>query len=81
MRTVNVKCPYCNGNGKTKLSGKYADTLRLLAKHPGSTGADLAKLDGCKATTMNNRLSRLEWHGLAKSKRYGRQRLYTAKEK
>lgn len=83
MRQILVKCHACHGLGQLKLNGKYADTLRLLVKHPGITGADLARIEaeGCKATAMNNRLAYLERQGLATSTRYGKLRLFTAKGK
>jgi predicted ArsR family transcriptional regulator len=68
-----VDCAHCGGTGRVKLSGVYADTLALLITRPGLNGAELAKVFGCKATAMNNRLKALERHGLARGKRYGRQ--------
>lgn len=68
-----VACTHCGGAGRVKLSGVYADTLALLITRPGLNGAELAKVFGCKATAMNNRLKALERHGLARGKRYGRQ--------
>ena len=76
-----VRCPYCRGTGHIPLTGVYADTLALLQQQPGEvTGADLAKAAGCQGPAMNNRLAALERLGLATSRRYGRLRLYRAKE-
>lgn len=75
----HVPCPWCRGTGKFAVTGVYADTLALLRKQSCEvTGAVLAYAAGCKATTMNNRLSALERHGLATSRRYGVKRLYKA---
>ena len=72
-------CGHCGGTGHVELTGVYADTLALLRRQKTEvTGADLAVVDGCKDTTMNNRLAMLEHHGLATSRRYGRKRLYKA---
>lgn len=77
-----VRCKHCDGLGVVPLTGKYADTLKLLRlqKHPMS-GADLARLDGCQATAMNNRLAALERMGLARSVRYGRVRRFYARKR
>jgi hypothetical protein len=73
-------CPTCGGSGEVEVTGIYADTLLLLRRQKGEvSGADLARLDGCNATAMNNRLAALERLGLATSRRYGRQRLFRAK--
>lgn len=77
--TRHVRCGHCGGTGLLPLTGVCADTLTLLRAAGEATGADLARLDGCKATAMNNRLAVLERHGLATSRRYGRKRLYRAK--
>lgn len=78
----SVTCGHCLGTGHIELSGVYAETLSLLRRQKDEvTGADLAKIDGCKATAMNNRLAMLENHGLATSRRYGRMRLYKAVRK
>jgi len=72
-----VSCPCCRGTGQVELTGVYALTLDLLRRQPGEiTPADLARQDGCKATTMCNRLAALERMGLATSRRFGRLRLY-----
>lgn len=73
-----IPCSHCRGSGRVALSGIYADTLDLLHCRLGKevTGADLARVAGCQATAMNNRLAWLERHGLATSRRYGRLRLY-----
>lgn len=78
MPRIVVICSTCQGAGKVDLNGVYADTLKLLRKCGEATGAELARIDGCAATAMNNRLAALERHGLARSRRYGRKRLYTA---
>ena len=85
-KQVTVRCGHCHGKGVVELTGVYADTLRLLrdlatALSDGeTTGAELARVAGCKATAMNNRLAILEKHGLASSRRCGRLRVYKAKE-
>jgi len=74
-----VRCPSCKGTGRIELTGVYAETLALLQRQGVErTGAELARLDGCKATAMNNRLAALERLGLAQSRRFGRLRLYRA---
>ncbi len=74
-------CPTCGGKGVVVITGVYADTLALL-RHAADevTAATLARADGCKATAMSNRLAALEKMGLAQSRRYGRERLYRARE-
>ena len=80
-RTVHGPCPHCSGTGKVELTGVYADTLRLLEMQSLEvTGAALARAAKCKATAMNNRLAALERMGLAASRRYGRKRLYMARD-
>lgn len=74
---ANVCCPHCKGTGRREVTGIYAKTLELLRRQGGErTGADLARLDGCKAPAMNNRLAGLERYGLVTSRRFGRLRLY-----
>lgn len=74
---TRVRCPHCRGAGEVELTGVYAETLALLRRHgKEASGAALARLDGCKATAMNNRLAALERLGLASSRRYGRERLF-----
>lgn len=61
------------------MNGAHADTYFALIEHGGETsGANLARQFGCKATAMNNRLAYLEELGLATSRRYGRERLFKA---
>jgi hypothetical protein len=74
MKAPKIKCPHCNGVGTVELTGVYADTLALLKKNPGSNGAGLARIAGCKETAMNNRLVALRQHGLARAIAYGRQK-------
>ena len=74
-----VQCPHCGGTGTVELTGIYADTLRLLIRRPGLNGAALAKIAGCKATAMNNRLKALEGHGVAEGEQYGRQIIWKHK--
>ncbi len=75
-------CGHCGGTGHVELNGVYADTLALLRKQKDEvTGADLAKIDGCKPCAMNNRLSMLDHHGFLTSRRYGKKRLYKAVRK
>jgi len=74
-----VFCQHCSGTGRREVTGIYAETLALLRRQKQEvTGADLAAIDGCKATAMNNRLASLERLGLATSRRFGRKRLYKA---
>ena len=82
MKPPRVRCRLCQGHGYLELSGVYADTLVLLRKQPGEvSGADLARIAGVTATSMSNRLVRLEQMGFATSRRYGCRRLFTcAKE-
>lgn len=74
-----IDCTCCNGSGKTLVTGKYRFTLSLLRKHPDSTGAELAEIDGCYATAMNNRLAWLERNGLAIGTKDGTRKYYRAK--
>lgn len=75
-----VPCGHCRGCGTVEVTGVYADTLALLRKQQDEvSGAELARVAGCKATAMCNRLARLERMGLATSRKYGRERLFKAK--
>jgi hypothetical protein len=76
---ITRRCSFCRGAGKVEVGPVSAATLRLLARQRGEvSGAALARQDGCKATTMNNRLAALERMGLATSRTAGRLRLYRA---
>jgi len=80
-KNILITCGHCGGTGKRELTGIVADTLSLLVGLGAEkTGAELAKLDKCKATAMNNRLAALERMGLITSRRYGRKRLYKPKK-
>jgi MarR family len=71
-----ISCSHCNGEGYVEMTGVYAKTLELLRKQPAPLNAvELAKLAKCNPTAMNNRLARLEGHGLAERQRYGRESL------
>lgn len=67
-----TRCPHCKGSGLMMITGVYADTLKLVYKHPRKNGAELAAIAGCKATAMNNRLKALERHALIYGVKYGR---------
>ena len=75
---ATVKCKACGGTGTIELTGVYAETLALLRSSGEISGAALARTAGVKPTAMNNRLAVLAKHGLARSRPYGRQRLYKA---
>lgn len=81
MRGTPIKCGHCRGTGRAVLSSVYEFTLKRLRKNGPSTGADLARLEECKATAVNNRLRVLERYGLATSRWDGRKRIYTARDK
>lgn len=74
---TNVPCSVCGGTGSVELTGVYSKTLKLVIEHPGKNGAQLAKIAGCKATAMNNRLIALQRHGVVQGKKYGRQIFWT----
>lgn len=74
-----VQCTHCQGTGTIQLTGVYAETLGLIISHPSLNGATLAKLAGCNATAMNNRLKALERHGVATGQRFGRSIYWKAK--
>lgn len=79
--TVTVRCPLCRGAGRVELTGVYLETFLALAACGGEVcGAELARRMKAKPTAVNNRLAALERHGLATSRRYGRERLFTAKK-
>lgn len=79
-KPIMAACSYCKGCGSVEITGIYAETFRLLnAQQHECSGADLAAKAGCKPTAMNNRLAALEEHGLVVSRRYGRQRLFSAR--
>jgi DNA-binding MarR family transcriptional regulator len=79
VKPVTVRCPHCRGSGRVALTGEYLTTFLRLVKVGETTGAELGPLMGIKPTAMNNRLARLEKHGLATSRRWGRKRLFRAK--
>lgn len=63
------------------MTGEYAKTLDFLhTLGLEVTGAELGRLMAIKPTAANNRLARLEQLGLLSSRRYGRKRIYRAKE-
>lgn len=74
-------CTHCCGTGTIELTGVYAETFNLLIRFPGLNGASLAKKAGCKATAMNNRLTELKNHGLARGRRHGREVIWIARHK
>lgn len=81
MSADRVPCKCCRGTGSVEFTGVYADTLALLHKHGKEvTGAELGREAGVKGEAMCNRLARLEELGFAKSRTYGRERLYLPKE-
>jgi len=74
-----VTCSHCNGSGEVELNGVFRDTLELLRRQKKEIhGAELARIDGCNPTAMNNRLEYLADHGFATSRTYGRKKLYLA---
>ena len=74
-----VPCPCCKGTGKVEMSGVYGKTWALLKRQRREiNGAALARLAGCQATAMNNRLVRLQKLGLAIGRWHGRERLWRA---
>jgi DNA-binding IclR family transcriptional regulator len=78
--TDQIPCSHC-GNGRIELTGILADTLELLRRQREEVSAvHLANMDGCRAATMNNRLTTLEGFGFVVSRRYGRFRLFMAKK-
>jgi len=75
----SVSCWHCRGSGRVELTGVYADTLALLRRQREPlNGAALARLAGCSNEAMCNRLRAIERHGLAKSRRHGREAIWTA---
>lgn len=81
MTTFTIKCSKCKGTGLVKGSGVFADTYKLLRRQRAEkTGAELARIAGCKPTAMNNRLVWLEHHGMAVGRAYGRSRYWTAED-
>jgi hypothetical protein len=74
-----VPCGCCGGTGRVPLGIQQGKTLDLLRKQTElMNGAQLAKLAKCSNEAMCNRLVQLEEYGLAKSARYGRERLWEA---
>jgi hypothetical protein len=77
MNKVTVMCECCQGKGTREVTGKYAEALHMVRRARREvTGAELARIEGCKPTAMNMRLAALERIGLLVSRRYGRLRLY-----
>lgn len=79
MKKVILKCRCCGGTGKRELSEQLTRTLQLVRKMEPIHGAYLAKIDGCQATAMNNRLAVLLDYGLVRVIRAGRKLLYYAR--
>lgn len=77
-----VQCNCCNGTGRRPLSGVYKRTLAVLRRQRDEiSGADMARLMGCKNEAMCMRLARLELIGFAESHqgiRDSRMRLWRA---
>lgn len=76
---MRIRCGYCQGRGTRRLGQVYAETLLLLRQVGPSWAAKLARLAGCEATAMNNRLESLEKMFLVKSRRQGRKRIFEAR--
>jgi Mn-dependent DtxR family transcriptional regulator len=77
-----LPCSHCKGTGRIELTGEYLETLnRLRELGKEMSGAELAKDMGIQPTAMNNRLSRIEQHGLIQSRRWGRSRLFRVADK
>lgn len=68
---IHVACCRCHGSGKVELAGVYAQTVALVAAHPGCNGSELAELAKCKIPAMCNRLKRLEAMGVVIGNRSG----------
>lgn len=77
---TKICCSHCNGSGLVELSSLLERTLRLLRSKKRVTGATLARIDGCKPTAMNNRLTALKKHGLARAEIDGRQTFFEPEE-
>lgn len=82
MKSVDVyTCTHCAGRGVVPLTGVYLETLRAIRRKLARGGYVVAGRDaswfGCKATALNNRLSRLEEMGHLMSEQYGKQRRFT----
>jgi len=79
---MEIKCPRCRGCGKVELTGETVRTFVLLLQLGGERyAAELHRLsaeEGIRPTTVNNRLSLLENHGLVTSRIRGRKRLFKA---
>lgn len=76
MKRIFVQCGNCHGHGKVEFTGDIRDTLELLDRVNGITGAALAEKTGIKATAMNNRLAYLKRMGLARCVRHGQKKIY-----
>ena len=75
--STSVLCPRCGGSGRIEMSSPYAEALVILrAQVTELNGADLARLAGCNATAMCQRLHYLRQQGLAAMRTDGRQNLW-----
>ena len=79
------KCTCCNGTGRRRVTGVYADTLdrlrRIFRWQDEIHAADLARrMSGIiTPNAVNMRLARLEQFGFLKSRNEGALRLYSFK--
>ena len=82
MKNDMICCSHCKGTGRVALTGVYAETLRGLRRLTKAYGYCVAnqhaKLFGCNATALCNRLAALERLGFATSERFGRERRFRA---
>ena len=81
--TDTVCCSHCQGTGRTKLTGVYAETLKVIRRLKKTIGYVVANqhadLFGCNPTALSNRLAYLHRHGLIDCEIFGRQRRYRSK--
>lgn len=85
MSAVWVKCPYCGGCGRRRVTGVYLDTLRILRKRTKRglitvAGRHAEQCFKCKPTALNQRLRKLAEYGLARFDEYGKEKRFWSVE-
>jgi hypothetical protein len=79
MKPTTIPCKACSGTGRAELTGVLYETLILLRRYPGKSGAALAEIGGCSGMAMCNRLQALRRAGVAECEKWGRERHWKAK--
>lgn len=81
MKSPLMKCPRCNGTGKSHLDAAIDETLQLLSGEWESTGLIFDHLDNphIGQTAISNRLAKLKELGLVDMELRGKSKYWKRK--